>query len=470
LKKIAAPGGPTQVLCDAPDGRGGSWSREGTIVFAPRIEGTLAAVSEGGGTPSELVAARKDEAEFTNRNPYFLPDGKHFLYTARGGRDPVAAVYAGAVDGSAPIQILPAGSNVAYIDDYLFYLKEGTLTAQRFDASGLRLKGDPISIAANVEYWGPRDLGSFSVSHNGLVYRVSAIKNHELSWLDVSGKEVDHWGEPGPYVGGTFSTGSQMTVLYRANPNGRGNSLWLADAQRRTVTRLTADSDQEESGVVAADGKSVFISTTNGYTVTLTRRWLTASGKEEKKFELTHGFSDVVSISRDGRFVFLNQQDVKTGFDIYYLDLEGEQKLMPLLNSSYQEFDARLSPDGKWLAYTSDETGRPELYVTSFPHVGSKWQVSNGGVTLRDTQNIMDWSSDGKNLRYEQNEKIYEVQVRKNGDKLEFSTPRELFSLPADAIVVSIMPDGKRTLIARSTGERSLVPIELVLNWQHLVQ
>lgn len=222
--------------------------------------------------------------------------------------------------------------------------------------------------------------------------------------------------------------------------------------------------------MVAADGKSVFISSTNGYTVTLVRRWLTASAKEEKQLESSHGYSDVVSISRDGRFVFFNQQDVKTGFDIYYLDLNGEQKLVPLLNSSYQEFDVRLSPDGKWLAYTSNETGRVELYVTPFPHVGPKWQVSNGGVTVRDTQNIMDWSPDGKNLRYEQEDKIYNVEVRNNGDKLEFSAPRELMSLPTDAIVLSIMPDGKRTLIARSTGDRSSVPIQLVLNWQHLVQ
>ena len=470
LKKVDASGGPPQILCDAPDGRGGTWSRQGTIVFAPRIEGTLAAVSEGGGTPSELLAARKDEAGFTNRNPLFLPDGTHLIFTARGGKDPVAAVYAGALDGSEPKQILPAGSNVAYSDGYLFYLKEGTLTAQRFDAAALRVEGNPISIAANVEYWNPRDLGYFSVSHNRLVYRSSALRNHELTWLDLSGKEVDHWGEPGPYVSGTFSPGSRMAVLYRANPNGRGNSLWLADTQRRTVTRLTTDSDQQESAVVSADGKSVFISSTNGYTVTLVRRWLTASGKEDKQFESSHGYSDVVSISRDGRFVFFNQQDVKTGFDIYYLDLTGEQKLVPLLNSSYQEFDARLSPDGKWLAYTSNETGRVELFVTSFPNIGSQWQISNGGVTLRDTQNVMDWSSDGKNLRYEQEEKIYNVEVRNKGDKLEFSAPHELMSLPPDDIVLSIMPDGKRTLVARSTGDRSSVAIDLVLNWQHLVQ
>jgi hypothetical protein len=125
--------------------------------------------------------------------------------------------------------------------------------------------------------------------------------------------------------------------------------------------------------------------------------------------------------------------------------------------------------DGKWLAYTSNEPGRVELFVTSFPNIGSKWQISNGGVTLRDTRNVMDWSSDRKNLRYEQEEKIYNLEVRNKGDKLEFS-PHELMNLPPDDIVFSIMPDGKRTLVGRSTGDRSSVPIDLVLKWQHSVQ
>jgi len=470
LKKVDASGGPAQTICDAPDGRGGTWNTGGTIVFAPRIEGPLAAISEGGGTPEELKPARKEQAGFTNRNPAFLPDGKHFLYTARGGNEPVAAVYAGSLDGGEPKQILPAGSNVAYSDGYLFYLKEATLVAQRFDPAALRLEGNPISIAANIEYYNTRDLAFFSVNHATLVYRTSAVRNHELAWLDLSGKEVDHWGEPAPYVGGSFSPGSQMAILYRLNPNGRGNSLWLADPQRMTVTRLTADSDLTETAAVAGDGKSVFISSTSGYGTKLERRWLTASGKEEKLFEAQRGFFDVVSVSRDGRFVFFNQQDVKTGFDIYYLDLTGKQELVPLLTSSFEEYDARLSPDGKWLAYTSNETGRPELYVTSFPKVGSKWQVSNSGVLLRDTQNIMEWSADGRNLRYQLGDKIYTVEVHNKVDKLEFSSPREVVHLPAEAIALSILTDGKRTLIVRPTGDRPSVPVDLVLNWQHLTR
>jgi len=217
---------------------------------------------------------------------------------------------------------------------------------------------------------------------------------------------------------------------------------------------------------MAADGNSVFISSSSGYMTTLVRRWLTASGKEEKILEEPRGFFSATGISRDGRYLFVAQQDPKTSWDIYYVDLQGDRKVTPLLNSSYSEQDGRPSPDNKWLAYLSNETGRDEVYITSFPKVGSKWQVSNGGIRLQDTNGVMDWSADGKHLRYQQSDKLFDVAVRDVGDKLEISAPTELMSLPADSIVIAILPDGKRTLVALSTSDQSSTSLDLVLNWQ----
>jgi len=305
LEKAELGGGPVQVLCDAPDGRGGSWSQSGTIVFAPETEGPLMAVSDGGGTPSALPAARKEVAHFSNRNPVFLPDGKHFLFTVRGGNETVGSVYAGSLDGSEPKQVLTAASNIAYSDGYLFYLKEGTLTAQRFDAAGLYFEDKPVSVAANIEYYNPRDIGYFSVGRNALVYRTAALHNRDLVLLDLSGKELERWGEPAAFVGGSISPSGQISILRRENANGRGNSLWLADVQRQTVTRLTADLELTQTGVAAADGNSVFIATTNNYGYsTVVRRWLAAPHKEEKLLEDSRGSIRVTSVSRDGRYLF----------------------------------------------------------------------------------------------------------------------------------------------------------------------
>ena len=470
LRKIEAAGGPVQALCDASDGRGGTWNAQGTILFAPKINGPLQRVSDGGGTPEEATPGNKDDSQFTNRNPYFLPDGKHFLFIQRTGKDAAGSVYAGSLEGGETKQIFPVGSNVAYGNGYLFYVKDSTLMGQRFDAAAIRFQGKPIPIAESIDYYNPRNLAYFSVSQNVMVYRQAAVENRELVWLDATGKELEHWGEPAPYDGGTFTPASRMAILSRNNLDGRGNSLWLADTERKTITRVTPDSDLDQKGVVSADGKSVLHTSTTGYHSVVVERPLISSGKEEKLAELGD-YVFAASESRDGRYAFFSIQDAKTSFDIYFMDLAGDRKLLPVLNTPYAERDPKLSPDNKWLAYTSDENGALELYVTPFPGGGSKWQVSGGGVLKTDANsNAEDWAPDGKSLYYRYGDKVYVVEVRTDGSKPEFSAPKELMTIPQGVDLISILPDGKRILAIRSVGQRSASPQNLVLNWQHLVR
>ncbi len=162
---------------------------------------------------------------------------------------------------------------------------------------------------------------------------------------------------------------------------------------------------------------------------------------------------------------------MSSGFDVYYMDLAGDRKLVPMLNTPYAERDPKLSPDNKWLAYTSDENGAPELYVTPFPGGGSKWQVSSGGVVATDANsNAEDWSPDGKSLHYRHGDKVYTVEVRTGGSKPEFSAPKEQMSIPQGLDVISILGDGKRMLATRPVGQHIASSQNLVLNWQHLLQ
>jgi eukaryotic-like serine/threonine-protein kinase len=466
LKKVAATGGTVQVLCDAPEGRGGSWNEQGTIIFAPRIAGSLQSVSDGGGTPVEITKDDSTGQAYTDRNPYFLPDGKHFLFVRRAKDS--GSVYAASLDSSAAKQgdlkqILPNGSNVAYSNGYLFYVKDGALTAQEFDPSSLSFKGKPISIASNIEFATARNEGNFSVSRNVLLYRHTSVVNRELVWLDLSGKELDHWGEPAPYLGGKFFSATQTALLLRSNPGGNGYSMWISDVARKTVNRLTPDSDRNATGAVSPDGKDVWISTSTGYLTNLTRRSLSASGTEEKVLENYNGNLILFDISHDGRYLVFNHQDPKTDFDIYAMDLQGDKKLVPVLNGPSAERNAHISPDGKWMAYISNETGADELFVTSFPVPGSRWQVSNGG-----TNSPGDWSADGKNLRYRKGEKIFNVEVHSGASKPDFSAPKELLSLPTSIIDMALLPDDKRILALRPSGDSTPVPINFVLNWEHL--
>lgn len=472
LKKIPVTGGTVQVLCDAPDGRGGSWNEQGTIIFAPRIAGSLQSVSDGGGTPVEITKGDSSGQGFTDRDPYFLPDGKHFLFVRRAKDS--GSVYAGSLDSSGTKQgdnsdgnlkqILPNGSNVAYSDGYLFYVKEGALTAQEFDPSSLTFKGKPVSIASNVEFAPARNEGNFSVSHNVLLYRHTSVVNRELAWFDLSGKEVDHWGEPAPYLGGKFFAATQTALLLRSTSGGNGYSVWISDVARKTVNRLTQDSDRSSAGAVSPDGKDVWISTGTGYVSYLTRKSLSASGTEEKVLENFNGNLILFDISRDGRYLLFNHQDPKTDYDIYTMDLQGDKKLVPVLNGPSAERNGHVSPDDKWLAYISNETGTDELFVTSFPVPGSRWQVSSGGATSSG-----EWSADGKNLRYRKGEKIFNVEVRSGASKPDFSAPRELLSLPTNILDIALLPDDKRILAIRPSGDTTPVPIDFVLNWEHLM-
>jgi eukaryotic-like serine/threonine-protein kinase len=479
LRKIESSGGPVEALCDAPEGRGGAWSKSGIILFAPNIAGPLERVSDGGGTPEEATPDHKDDGQFTNRNPYFLPDGKHFLFVQRSTQESLGNLYAASLDGGTAQKLLSSGSNVSYSNGYLFYMKDGTLTAQPFDASGLRLNGRAIPIAESVEYYNPRNMGYFSVSQGVLVYRRNVLENRELVWLDTTGKESEHWGEPAPYVGGTFSSSSHAAVLFRQNSDGHGNSLWLADTQRKTITRLTPDSDQDQRGIVSADGTSIVTSATTGYHSVLIQHSLISSGKEEKLAEVD-GAVYLASQSVNGRYVLFSIQNPKTGFDVYVMDMAGDRKLVPVLNGPYSEADPKLSPDNKWLAFTSDENGGFEIYVTPFPGGGPKWQVSSGGVSSGGVSgggiafsdnnvSVADWSPDGKQLYYRQGDKIYTVEARTDGSKPEFSAPKELCDIPQELDPIVLISDGKRIMATRPIGQHSESLLNLALNWQRLI-
>jgi Tol biopolymer transport system component len=229
------------------------------------------------------------------------------------------------------------------------------------------------------------------------------------------------------------------------------------------VNRLTQDSDRSATGAVSPDGKDVWISTSTGYVSSLVRKSLSASGAEEKVLENFNGNMILFDISRDGRYLVFNHQDPKTDFDIYTMDLQGEKKLVPVLNGPAAERNGHVSPDGKWLAYISNETGTDEVFVTSFPVPGSRWQVSSGGTTSSG-----EWSADGKNVRYRKGEKIFNVEVHSGASKPDFSVPRELLSLPTNILDISILPDDKRILAVRPSGDSTPVPIDFVLNWEHL--
>jgi Tol biopolymer transport system component len=212
-------------------------------------------------------------------------------------------------------------------------------------------------------------------------------------------------------------------------------------------------------------------SATSGYHSVLVQHSLISSGKEGKLAEV-EGAVYLASQSMNGRYVLFSLQSAKTSFDVYVMDMAGDRKLVPVLNGPYSEADPKLSPDNKWLAFTSDENGGFELYVTPFPGGGPKWQVSSGGVAFSDNNvSVADWSPDGKQLYYRQGDKIYMVEARTDGSsKPEFSAPKEISGIPQELDAIALVTDGKRIMATRPVGQHSESPLNLALNWQRLMQ
>ena len=459
LKKVALAGGPVQVLCDAPEGRGGSWSPRGVIIFTPNIREPLYKVPEGGGVPEKITEAKQG---WTHRNPYFLPDGDHFLFTYRevvgaatGG---VGALYGASLSGEKPRQILETASNVQYSEGYLLYLRETVLVAQRFDPKSLKFSGDPAPIAEKLDYWNARDLAAFTAAHGTLVFRHGSLQKTQPMWVDHTGKEVGRFGEPGLYMSPQASADGSLVGLVRPDTDTGKGDVWVVDTRRNTMSRSTFADAGSISYAFSPDARRIAVGTIAG---TATGGiWIqpTSGSGGQEKLETPKSFGTVTSWSLNGRYVFFMVQNNATRQDIYYIDLIGDKKLTPFIQSPANDMGAVLSPNGKWLAYTSDESGRPEVYVTAFPGPGGKWQISNGGSISSS------WSADGKQIYYTIGDKVMVVPIQ-NTEAFEFGAPTALpIHVNEFAALGPAAPGDRFPALKALSGGRSH-PQEVTLNW-----
>jgi Tol biopolymer transport system component len=464
LKKVALAGGPVQVLCDAPEGRGGSWSPRGVIIFTPNIREPLYKVPEGGGVPEKLTEAKDG---WTHRNPYFLPDGDHFLFTYReavgAGGTGAGALYGASLSGEKPRQILEAASNVQFSEGYLLYLRETVLVAQRFDPKSLKFTGDPKPVEEKLDYWNARDLAAFTAAHGTLVYRHGSLQKTQPMWVDRTGKEVGRFGELGLYQVPRASRDGALVGLARPDPDTGRADVWIVDTARNTMSRSTFADAASISFAFSPDAKRIAVGTIAG---TATKgMWIqpVSGSGEQEKLDTPKTFGSVLSWSPNGRYLFLMVQNNATRQDVYYIDLEGDKKLTPLIQSPANESGAVLSPNGKWLAYHSDESGRSEIYVTAFPGPGGKYQVSNGGGTSAS------WSADGKQLYYTIGDKLMVVPIQ-NVETFQFGTPDTLPLHVNEFAFLGPVAPGERFPALKALSGGQTHPQEVILNWPGILK
>jgi serine/threonine protein kinase len=403
LKKIEATGGPPQTLADLPgQWASGAWNQDGVIVFA--VFGSavgLFRVPSSGGVPVQITALDPTRRERLHYMPSFLSDGQHFVYT-RFSNEEKSAIYLGSVDAkpeqqsAKPLATSNWGPVYAPSADrrtgYLLFMREHTLWAQPFDNRRLELTGQATAIAEQVgdNRAGKGGYGAFSASTNDvLVYLRSAMSDQQLTWVDSDGKVLGTPGEPDDYQGLALSPDGTRLALSKSS--GAGRNIWLLDFSRGTSTRFTFGSAKDENPVWSPDGRRIiFASDRDGDQFNLYQKRV--NGVKEEEVLLKSGEDKwLTSWSRDGRFLLYDALHPKTkgDTDIWMLPLEGDKKPAPFLITEFSESDAHFSPDGHYVAYTSDESGQPEVYVRSFlpsfsvtsagtaTEIGDKWKVSD---------------------------------------------------------------------------------------------
>jgi len=469
LKRVDLEGGRPQTLCEYSGiPYGGTWNREGVILFAAS---GLYKVKDTGGAP-ELVRSTDQPRDAFVGNPWFLPDGRHFLFRVSSprGRGGDQEVFVGSLDSNKVKLLLSEGSPAVYAPPgWVLFVRNGALLAQSFDVERLELKGDPIAITRPTNIVNVYSL-PFSVSQTGvLVWQGSRHRDYQLVWFDRAGKQIGAIGSPIKATTGSyprFSPDGKQVAINRIELQSRNMDIWLIDLARDLPTRLTSDPGFEWFPTWSPDGGRIVFRASKAGVNGLYQKAANGAGAEELLLQVDGASAyDPNDWSPDGRFLLYNSRMPR---NVWALPLNGSDKPYPLLNSEFDEYQAQLSPDGRWLAYASNESGNYEIYAQAFSLSGSnagklsgnKLRISTGGG------NQPRWRRDGQELFYVATDGMM-MAVKING--ATFGTPQALFKtrmmtwLMQSGIDYDVTADGQRFLIGTLVGEPP--PVSIILNW-----
>ncbi len=464
LLRVNVLGGPVLTVADAPGGRGGAWNKDGVIVFAPMFRGGIARVAANGGTPAP-VTTPDNRTSTTHRWPIFLPDGKHFLYLAANHNSPGSqetGIFCASLDGKENRFLIHTLASAIYASGYLLYLVENRLVAQPLSESG-ELSGQPFPLADPVMQDGGVWRIIATASETGtLLYQpgTSVAGSHRLSWFDRTGKRSGVVGDPDSYFQLQLSPDNKKLAVDVGDP---ASAIWIFDLQRETRTRLTFEPGVHMPLAWSPDGKRLAYSAPGADGVVRVRvKNSDGSGQSETPWAESANFA-ATSWSPDGKYLLAQHATVDTRGDIHLLPWAGERKPQAYLATPVYEGEGQFSPDGKWIAYASDESGRYEIYVAPFPATGAKWQISNVGEASSPR-----WRRDGKELffRSETESGFYAVEV--DGSKPNFEIGRAQFlfrtTMNGGGFQWDVTADGKRFIVNEASAENSQ-PLDLVVNW-----
>jgi Tol biopolymer transport system component/predicted Ser/Thr protein kinase len=477
LKRVDIGGGPAQLICDAPAARGGTWNRNGVIVFSPsgHLSGGLYRVSATGGTPTAITRPDANHVVNTHRWPMFLPDGKHFLYLAANvsGQTDSDAIFVGSLESSDSSFVTKATGNPVYAaPGYLLFCREKTLFAQKFDTITLKLSGEAVPLLKDVSSL-PRILRNDFAASNGdvlVVQRGNDVLLSRLVWRDRQGNETGSVGKPDMYANIALAPNGKSVAFDKTDLETQSSDVWTYDFERGSSQRLTFGRGIDAEPVWSPDGKKIIFASARAGLFRLYIK--NADGSEEEKLLPLDPSDDAdeypTSWSPDAKH-FLYDRDAEATRP-WVAELP-DLKTHPLFNATETRKNAQFSPDGKWMAYTSNENGRWEIYVTSFPDLQGKWQVSNNGGTQPR------WRRDGKELFYLAPDGKMMASPVTTGTRFDAGTPLPLFQANAreqvagsELVMYDVTRDGQRFLINTQMETTHSQSMMVVLNWPAVLE
>ena len=465
LKKISAAGGHVQSICEAVAGRGGSWSSSDVIIFAPNTRDPIHQVSASGGA-SRPVTTVEGGRIAGHRWPSFLPDGKHFLYVGLGLAPTGSSngvVFVGSLEPDEEEHaLLEASSNAIYSNGHVLAYREGSLVAHELNLDRLKVRGEAIPVAENVQYFPNFGYAIFSASDHGELAYQKGIGGgvSRLVLMDRAGNELETLGGVADYYRPRFSPDEKRIAVDITDPQTGNNDIWIYDIGRRISTRFTFSPESDTGPMWSPDGNSIVFTSARSTLGDLYIKPATGTGTEEL-LVTSPELKAASSWSEDGRIFSYMANHAKTKFDVWIWSAV-DQKTNPILVREFNDASSYLSPDGRWMAWTSDETGRNEVYVQQVPTATGQWQISaNGGTTPV-------WSRTGDEIFYfAPDETLIAVEV-KTSPSFEAGQARTLFRAPLKNTPgrrYDVSRDGKRILINARLGDEIIEPITLVVNW-----
>jgi eukaryotic-like serine/threonine-protein kinase len=471
LKRIDVASGTVSTITDAPAGRGATWNRDNVILFAPSNESGLNTVSAAGGTPAPITTV--DPGSGTDRVPFFLPDGKHALFIRSSLQfTTTGSIYVIDINTKKAEKLLDSDSEAQYAEPgFILFSRDGNLMAQPFNASSLKLSGEPVVVAQQVAFNAYRRSSQFALSSTGLLLYApdAGVRIRQLTWYNLEdGNEAGKVGDPVRITDASLSSDEHhaAAVIWSGKSSSvtSERAIWIYDLARGSSTRLTFAAGAFDNPVWSPDGQTVYFLSLRD-PLSILRKSVNGNSDVEKLFSdnLSHLLS---AVTPDGQQLAIASQ-IPRDFRVDLLPLQAAPVPVTFLGGDFNFREAVFSPDGKWVSYVSDETGRYELFVTTYPDHKGKWQITKEGLSSGG------WLKTPNQLAYLGGDsKLYIVDVAIHGAELEVLKTRNVFGgrtlppLPQPMSIANVITkDGKRLLFPKTTQDAKQNLLTLITNW-----